>query len=120
MDKYTRIWIRLMTFFRKYWGCHQIHERSFSFYNYQFPLCARCTGILFGYFLALILLIVNVKVKFYICLFMTVPLVVDGTLQYFLKVMSNNIRRFITGILFGFAIVQIIAHLVYFIKEILV
>ena len=119
MDKNTRNWIRLMTFFRKYWGCHQIYERSFSLRNYQLPLCARCTGILCGYILAIVLLLLRFKVKFYMCVVMVVPLVLDGSLQYFFKIMSNNIRRFITGILFGFGIIQIIAYLAYSIKQIL-
>lgn len=119
MDKRTKNWIRMMTFFRKYWGCHQIYERSFSLCNYQFPICARCTGILCGYILAIISLIIRIKVELYICVIMILPLILDGSLQYFVKVMSNNIRRFITGILFGFAIVQIILHIIFIIKQIL-
>ena len=42
------IWRRTMYFFHKYWGCHQMATRSFFFKGFQFPLCARCTGILVG------------------------------------------------------------------------
>ena len=29
-------------------GCHQLPERSFFFRQYQFPVCARCCGVLIG------------------------------------------------------------------------
>ena len=119
MDKGTKIWIQVMAFFRKYWGCHQIRERSFSLCNYQFPICARCTGILLGYIVAIILLLMKIRIELYICVVMSFPLIVDGSLQYIFKVSSNNTRRFITGILFGVAIIYLIAHTMYFIKHML-
>lgn len=30
MDKNTKRWISTMEWFSKYWGCHQLPERSFS------------------------------------------------------------------------------------------
>lgn len=32
--------------------CHRLSERSFTVYGRQFPLCARCTGIYLGVFIA--------------------------------------------------------------------
>lgn len=32
-------------------GCHQLAERSFFYKGYQFPVCARCTGVTIGQFL---------------------------------------------------------------------
>ncbi|RGF93239.1 DUF2085 domain-containing protein [Ruminococcus sp. AM54-1NS] len=29
-------------------GCHQRPDRSFFFHGWQFPVCARCTGVLAG------------------------------------------------------------------------
>ena len=36
-------------------GCHRMPERSFFFKGYQFPVCARCTGVAIGQFIALVL-----------------------------------------------------------------
>ena len=33
-------------------GCHQRADRSFYWKGRKFPLCARCTGVLVGYILA--------------------------------------------------------------------
>lgn len=35
-------------------GCHQLPERSFFLRGYQFPICARCTGVLAGYVACLV------------------------------------------------------------------
>ena len=34
-------------------GCHQRPDRSFSFRGRQFPLCARCTGVMASYLLSI-------------------------------------------------------------------
>lgn len=33
-----------------------------------------------------------------------IPLIVDGTIQMFTKYESNNLRRFVTGFLFGYGL----------------
>lgn len=38
-------------------GCHQMPERSFFFKKYQFPVCARCCGVLCGEILAVVLML---------------------------------------------------------------
>lgn len=82
-------------------GCHQMPERSFFFKGYQFPLCARCTGILIGELLALpSLLLFQPSLPLAIALI--VPMACDGMLQYVFSVMSNNVRRAITGLLAGY------------------
>ena len=30
-------------------GCHQMPERSFFYKGKQFPVCARCTGVIIGF-----------------------------------------------------------------------
>jgi uncharacterized membrane protein len=37
-----------------------------------------------------------------------IPLIIDGVLQTFFNILSNNIRRSITGMLFGIALAIII------------
>ena len=41
--------------FGKFAGCHQRPDRSFFINGHQFPVCARCTGVLIGQYSALIL-----------------------------------------------------------------
>ena len=82
-------------------GCHQRADRSFSIGNYQFPVCARCTGILISTIIAYIVYFTR-KIKVDKCVWIIIPMIVDGTLQYFGICESNNKRRFITGLLGGF------------------
>ncbi|EKM93495.1 hypothetical protein C211_23350 [Stutzerimonas degradans] len=92
-------------------GCHQISSRSFFYKNYQFPICARCTGILIGQFIIAPMclffgfnhLILNV-------IFVGI-MAIDGIVQYIKLLQSNNIRRLITGLLGGFAIMSLTVYL---------
>lgn len=100
MRKSFRIWLKLMDFGEKI-GCHQMAERSFFFKGYQFPVCARCTGVLFGELVALILLLCSVKMNIILALALLIPMGIDWGLQHIKVLMSDNIRRLITGTLGG-------------------
>ena len=71
-------------------------ERSFFLGNYQFPLCARCTGIALGH-IAAIAAAPFYTFKYAVSLFM-LPMAVDGTLQYFTSYRSNNLKRVIRAL----------------------
>lgn len=104
MDKNIKRWISMMEWFAKYWGCHQLPERSFSCRGYQFPICARCTGILTGEVIGLTLGIIFDYYTFWLFLMM-IPMILDGSIQFFFKKYeSNNLKRLITGLCFGFAL----------------
>ena len=87
-------------------GCHQMHERSFSFNGYQFPLCARCTGLLFGQITGLFLFVFYIKtdIRILLCLAVisTLMLGIDGLGQLKKLWLSTNTRRLLTGLLCGF------------------
>lgn len=85
-------------------ACHRLPERSFFFRGRQFPICARCTGILFGYFVGLIYAFIFGSIPLYIAFLLMLPLVVDGGIQYLGYLQSTNIRRFTTGILAGVSV----------------
>lgn len=87
-------------------GCHQMPERSFHVRGYQFPLCARCTGIVIGE-LAAIPLWFLLPVGFITACILGVPLVMDGGLQYFYFIPSTNLRRVVTGFLAGWGLMTI-------------
>ena len=81
------------------WGCHQLPDRSFFLHGYQFPLCARCTGVVLGHILALF---TRPLPKFAPTAFLAVMLC-DWVRQE-LGESSTNIRRLLTGILAGLAV----------------
>lgn len=119
MDKRTKQWVKVMTITRKIWGCHQKPERSFFVCGYQFPLCARCTGVLLGYLIALLLLFCSCKISVLLCLIFLVPLVLDGGIQLAFNLLSNNARRLVTGVLFGIGFIHLIANLILYLIQLL-
>lgn len=84
-------------------GCHQRPDRSFFYKSYQFPVCARCTGVLLGYVIAFPLFFLWRTSCFpsaLICLVM----LLDWLIQFLGIRESTNCRRLVTGILGGYGI----------------
>lgn len=94
--------------------CHRIPERSFFIRGKQFPVCARCTGILCGYIIAMICLLMVISYSFLGSILLLIPMVIDGTGQLYNKWKSTNSRRFITGLLAGVGIILFIVHVTMF------
>jgi len=93
-------------------GCHQKSCRSFFYKNYQFPLCSRCTGIVIGeLIIAPIVLIIGYN-NLFINIMLLLIMAIDGGLQYFNLLESNNIRRFITGLGAGYALTSLMVWLI--------
>lgn len=87
-------------------GCHQKPERSFFIKGIQMPICARCTGELIGIIIACFTYrMFDLSVGEYFILML--PLIIDGFLQKLTKYESNNIKRVVTGFLFGYALLTI-------------
>lgn len=86
------------------YGCHQIPERSFFYKGEQFPVCARCTGVVVGQFLCICTALVKKRFKNICYIFLLIPIGIDWLIQFIKIKESNNIRRFITGILGGYAV----------------
>lgn len=91
--------------------CHQKPERSFYFRGRQFPICARCTGILGGYVLGIIIAFATKLSYYWLPSFLIIPMIIDGAIQLKFKKESTNPRRFITGILGGIAIIYIFINI---------
>lgn len=85
--------------------CHQKAERSFFFRGRQFPLCARCTGILIGYFVGIAVAVITSCENHLWYLLLIIPCIIDGGIQHIFKIESNNIRRLITGVLAGIGVI---------------
>ena len=112
MSTKLKVWVRTMSIVGKIWGCHQIPERSFFLYGYQLPLCARCTGIAIGYIIGWLLsLFFNIVVPIWFCVVLIVPTIIDGGLQLLLNIISNNMRRLVTGTFYGVGLIQLFINL---------
>ena len=104
VSRADRVWMASMRIGRRCSGCHQMPERSFFVGKYQFPLCARCTGIVIGHS-------AGMAVSFFHSLPLwsligTLPLMADGMIQKYTSYESTNIRRLATGILYGFCMMS--------------
>lgn len=91
-------------------GCHCRDDRSFYYTRdgrrCKAPICARCTGELFGMLLGIVWSFFTLP-DWRLLLAIMVPMVLDGTIQLFTRYESTNFRRFVTGFLFGFGLVGI-------------
>ena len=87
-------------------GCHQMPERSFFYKGYQFPLCARCAGLLIGYLVGIIVWFIY-PFPLAICAVLCVPMAVDGSTKYLKLRVSTQYLRLLTGILGGIGITMI-------------
>ncbi|MEW9671527.1 DUF2085 domain-containing protein [Ammoniphilus sp. 3BR4] len=81
--------------------CHRLKARSFSIFGKQFPICARCTGILVGFLLMPVVLFIPWSIPFWIGLLLNIPMIIDGYTQLKRWRQSNNSLRFFTGLVGG-------------------
>lgn len=107
-----------MEFGRKL-GCHQFAHRSFFYKGYQFPVCARCTGVIISSTIAMIVFFFY-PINFFIAIVLSFIMFVDWFIQYIGIKESTNTRRFVTGILggYGFMTLQMYCY-TYLIKALI-
>lgn len=84
-------------------GCHCRDDRSFHYRGKKFPICARCTGELFGILAGILACCFWIPPIWTVPILM-IPLVADGFIQLKTAYESTNLRRVITGFLFGYAL----------------
>lgn len=101
-------WIKLMEMGDRL-GCHQMPERSFFVKGYQFPVCARCTGVLISSVLAT-LLFFKKKLPISLCVALSSVMLFDWGIQYLKIKESTNIRRLVTGLIGGFGYTTLHLH----------
>ncbi|MCM1329325.1 MAG: DUF2085 domain-containing protein [Ruminococcus sp.] len=107
------LWLKFMEFGARV-GCHQMAERSFFINNRQFPVCARCTGVFIGYALAVPAFAFFIT-PMWVCLLFCLIMFLDWLIQHLKIRESNNIRRFITGIIGGYGFLSLEINVVAFI-----
>lgn len=115
LDKKTKIWLILMKLGAL--TCHQMYERSFNYKGYQFPVCARCTGIFVGNIIGILLYIINIKISIITGLGLILIMAIDGLLQLFKIKASTNKRRFITGLIAGIGYIFMVANIFLYIRH---
>ena len=84
-------------------GCHQLPERSFFALGYQFPVCARCTGVFVGNVSAYIIFFTYI-IPMQLCLVCCTIIFIDWLIQYIGICESTNSRRLITGVIGGYGL----------------
>ena len=105
-----RIWIKLMKIFSS--TCHQRADRSFFLKNYQFPLCARCTGMILGYIFAIVAIIILGSISVIVSFIFMGIMFLDWFIQFKRLKESTNIRRLITGIIGGYGVVGLLFNII--------
>jgi len=93
--------------------CHRKPERTFKYKDKYFPVCARCTGFYLGILISFPIIFISLKYLSGIDLFilgvlLLIPMFIDGITQFFEIRESNNILRFITGLIGGLGITILI------------
>ena len=103
-------WEKTMKFFRKAFHCHQLSDRSFFFKGAQFPLCARCTGIVLGFFLIGPIISFFYLGNMFLSIALILVMCIDGFIQLKNILASTNFRRVATGIGAGYGLFSILLH----------
>ena len=94
MKKWCFKWLPIL------FGCHCRDDRSFHYKGKKFPICARCTGELFG-ILAGIFIYIIFRPNWQISYILLIPMILDGFIQNLTPYESTNLKRVITGFAFG-------------------
>lgn len=95
-------------------GCHQREDRSFQIKGWQFPICSRCTGILTGQVIGVMLYLLGNRIPLYIDFLFLLIMFLDWFIQFKNIKESTNLRRFITGNLAGIAQMSILIKFILF------
>lgn len=97
--------------------CHQKPERCFVINGFLFPVCARCTGIIGSFIVAMAFLMNDIFVEMWISVIMVLVMFLDWILQAVKIKESTNRRRFITGLIGGFGMSYMYYYIVKFLME---
>lgn len=109
------LWLKLMRA-GEHLGCHQMPERSFFYKGYQFPVCARCTGVIISSFAAFFIFLKK-RISKKLCIILSGVMFLDWFIQYIKIKESTNTRRFITGLIGGFGYATLHLYLYKFIID---
>lgn len=109
MSKLRQSVLETIRIMGNYSGCHQMAERSFFLNGLQFPVCARCTGVMAGQLSALI--VIPFRIPISVCIACLTVMGLDWSIQELGIKSSTNPRRFLTGILGGFGLFSLYVNI---------
>lgn len=98
-------------------SCHRLAERSFFYKGRQFPVCARCTGLVIGYLVYPFMLFRLIEISLLMNVIFQLPMLIDGGTQAWSLRESNNTLRFLTGVLSGVGQAGIVIYLGRFLAQ---
>lgn len=90
-------------------------RKKFFYKDYQFPVCARCTGVIIGEIITIFLLIFRIQLNINTSVFLLSIMGLDCFIQFINLLKSNNIRRLITGISGGVGLTYMYYYLIIYI-----
>jgi uncharacterized membrane protein len=97
--------------------CNQKPQRAPHLFNFCFPLCWRCSSILFALIaFRYVLKCLDMRPGMLTGMLLLIPCAVDGTLQYYFYIESSNARRIMTGLLAGMGLTIIAVYTKCFLK----
>lgn len=108
-------WFKMMDYGRRL-GCHQLADRSFFYKKYQFPVCARCTGVIISSFFSLVC-VFFIRIPICLCFALSFVMLVDWTIQAVGIKKSTNLRRLATGLIGGFGYSTLWYYLIIFLSH---
>lgn len=97
--------------------CNGIKSRAPHLWGICFPLCYRCSACLITFVLTLFVCYHKPPKKLFLYILCMIPMIIDGGLQVFFAIESTNIKRVITGALFGYGIGMLVLYLYQYIDE---
>ena len=86
--------------------CNKKPECAPNIMGHTFLLCWRCSMVIVGIIVTLIA--IQLKQTFIWGITLMFPMIIDGNLQYLKGIPSTNLRRAMTGFLFGVGVTIII------------
>lgn len=98
--------------------CNGIASRAPHIFGFCFPLCYRCTFIVLLFFITLFILYkYKKKLPWSLIIIAMMIMIVDGGLQTFFGIMSTNLRRSLTGGLFGVALGAVVTRIYMYLDQ---
>lgn len=98
--------------------CNGMASRAPHIFGFCFPLCYRCTFIALFFFITLFILYqYKKKLPWYFIIIAVLIMTIDGGLQTFFGIMSTNLRRSLTGGLFGIALGAFVTRLYLYLDQ---
>lgn len=95
-------------YLRTVFTCHARLDRSIKCTHSSLGICSRCLGIFIG--IILMIPITQISFNYHYLLILGIFLIIDGVLQLKTNYESNNLKRIMTGIMFGPTFVILLSY----------